>query len=143
MGLVLEGGAPVDALRAFTEQNLGLPDIRLVQYSLAVRLAREERYQESAELYLSIHAYRRAQRMQQLANLSQAVDRPGMSAEQKLEARYAVAAFIASNPNGIYYNDALWRGMQRYALRADADSRLTGAERKELRGSERSLKYSQ
>jgi len=143
LGLILEAGAPVDALRTFTEQNPGLPDIRLVQYALAVRLAREERYQESAELYRSIHAYPRALRMQQLANLSQAVDRSGMRAEQKLEARYALAAFIASNPNGIYFNDSLWHGMQRYALRADTDSRLTGVERKELQDSERSVKDSQ
>ena len=82
--------------------------------------------------YSSLHACRSTLEdptvMQQLANLSQAVDRPGMKAEQKLEARYALAAFIAANPNGIYFNDTLWRGMQHYALRADTDSRLTGAD---------------
>jgi hypothetical protein len=143
LGLILEGGAPVEVLRTFVEENSGLPDIRLVQYALAVRLAREERYRESAELYRLIHANRRAQRMQQLANLSQAADGPAMSAQQKLEARYALAEFIASNPNGIYFNDALWRGMQRYALRAETDCRLTGAERKEWQDRERSVKDSQ
>lgn len=133
LGMLLEAGAPLEALQVFAEQNPDLPDIRLVKYALAVRLAREERYRESAELYRSIHAYRRAQRMQQLANLSQALERPGMNAEQRLEARYTLAAFIAANPNGIYFNDALWSGMQRYALHADGDSRLTGAERQELR----------
>jgi hypothetical protein len=143
LGMLLEAGAPVDALRAFTEQNPGLPDIRLVQYALAVHLAREEKYRESAELYRRIHAYRRARRMQQLAGLSEAVDKPGISAEQRLEARYAVAALIAANPDGIYFNDALWNGMQRYALRAEKDSRLTGAERQELKDGERALKDSQ
>lgn len=143
LGLILEAGAPVEALRTFVERNPGLPDIRLVQYALAVRLAREERYQESSELYRSIHAYRRAQRMQQLANLSQAVDSPGMRPEQKLEARYALAAFITANPNGIYFNDALWNRMQRRALYGEEDSRLTGAEREELTRAERNLKDSQ
>jgi hypothetical protein len=143
LGMLLETEASVDALLAFAEQNPGLPDIRLVKYAMAVRLAREQRYRESAELYRSIHAYRRAQRMQQLANLSQAVDRLGMSAEQRLEARYALAAFIAANPNGIYFNDALWNGMQRRALRGEGDSRLTGAERQELKDGERNFKDSQ
>jgi hypothetical protein len=143
LGMLLEAGASVDALRAFAEQNPGVPDIRLVKYALAVRLAREERYRESAELYQSIHAYPRAQRMQQLADLSQAVDRLGISAEQRLEARYALAAFIAANPNRIYFNDALWNGMQRHALSGEGDSRLTGAERQELKDWERNLKDTQ
>ncbi len=71
------------------------------------------------------------------------MDRPGITAERKLEARYALAAFIAANPDGIYFNDALWFRMQRYALRADEDSRLTGAERHELKEGERTLKDSQ
>ena len=81
--------------------------------------------------------------MRQLANLSEAVDRSGISAAQRLEARYTLAAFIAANPNGIYFNDALWNGMQRYALRADGDSRLTGAERQESKDGERNLRDSQ
>lgn len=140
LSMLLETGAPMDALREFAEQNPALPDIRLVQYALAVRLAREERYQESADLFRQIHAYPRARRMQQLATLSQAVDRPGISAEQKLEARYTLAAFIGANSNGIYFNDSIWTRMQRYALVGETDSRLTGAERQELKDGERELK---
>lgn len=143
LGLLLEVGAPLDALREFAGQNPHLADIRLVQYALAVRLAREDRYQESAELYRSLHASRRAQRMQQLADLSQAVDKPGLSAEQKMEARYALAAFIAASPDRLYFNDTLWGGMQSRALYAETDSRLTGAERLELMDSERKLKDGQ
>jgi hypothetical protein len=94
-------------LQSFAEQNPDLPDIRLVRYALAVRLAREERYREAAELYRSVRAYLRAQRMQQLALLSQAVDKPRLSTEQRLEARYELAAFIAANPNKLYFNDTL------------------------------------
>ena len=109
LGQLLEAGAPVDALRAFAEQNPELPDIRLVQYALAVRLAREERYRESAELYRSIHAYRRAQRMQQLADLSHAVDRLGISLEQSWRlatrwprsSRRTLTGSISTTPSGM------------------------------------------
>jgi hypothetical protein len=143
LDMLLEAEAPVDALRSFAEQNPNLAGIRLIGYSLAVRLSREDRYQEAADLYRSIHANRRAQRLQRLASLRQAADKPGISAQQGLEARYGLAEFIAANPDGIYFNDALWHGMQRYALQAANDCRLTLTERTRLMDAERGLKDSQ
>src|SRR5205085_175104 len=40
--MLLDAEAPVDALRSFAEQNPNLAGIRLVKYSLAIRLARQE-----------------------------------------------------------------------------------------------------
>jgi hypothetical protein len=141
LGLLLESGATVEALRSFVERNPSVADIRLVQYSLAVRLSREERYQEAADLYQSIHANRRATRLQRLALLYEAANR-GADGD-RLEARFELARFIAANPEGIYFNNALWQGMQRYALDAASDERLTRTERQALTDSERSLKDGQ
>lgn len=143
LGMLLDAQAQVEALRSFADQNPNLAGIRLVKYSLAVRLARQDQYEAAADLYRSIRADRRAQRMQQLALLTHAADRPGVDAQQKLQARYELAAFIAANPDRIYFNDALWRGMQRYALQASSDYRLTRTERTSLVGAERKLKDSQ
>jgi hypothetical protein len=66
-----------------------------------------------------------------------------MSVQQRLDARYELAGFIAANPDGIYFNDALWHGMQRYVLQSASDFRLTGAERTTLMAAERELKDSQ
>ena len=49
--------------------------------------------------------------------------------QQVQEARYRLAEFISAHPDGIYFNDALWPGFQRYALFASSDSRLTREER--------------
>ncbi len=143
LNMLLDADAPVDALRSFAEENADLAGIRLVKYSLAVRLSRQDRYQEAVDLYRSINANRRAQRLQRLASLSQAAERPGMSAQQRLDARYELAGFVAANPDRIYFNDALWRGMQRYALQAASDCRLTRTERTRLMDAERELKDSQ
>jgi hypothetical protein len=137
LNLLLEAEAPIEALQSFVNQNPNLPDIRLVKYSLAVRLARENRYEEAADLYQSIHAVRRAPRMRQLAVLYQEATRTD------LEAKYKMAEFLIANPSRIYFNDALWEGFQRYAFQASTDSRLTRAERKAQIDLERKLKDDQ
>jgi hypothetical protein len=43
----------------------------------------------------------------------------------------------------VYFNDKLWSGLQRYALFADQESRLTRIERERLRAAERHLKDQQ
>ena len=143
LNLLLEAEAPVETLRSFIDQNPNLSGIRLVKYALAVRLSRETQYQRAADLYRSIHANRRAQRLQRLADLRQSAERAGISAQERLHARYAWAAFLASNPDGVYFNDALWYGMQRYALNGATDYRLTQAERTNMADTERKLKDSQ
>lgn len=72
LNMLLEAEAPIDALASFVEQNPDLPDIRIVKYSLAVRLARENRYREAADRYDTVRAVGRASRMRHLAVLYEA-----------------------------------------------------------------------
>ena len=143
LNLLLDAEAPIDALESFVNQNPDLVDIRLVKYSLAVRLARENRYEESARIYESINAIRRAPRMRQLAALYHEANQTGVTDPQRLEAKYRMAEFISANPERLYFNDALWMGLQRYALFASSDSRLTRAERQAIIANERKLKDDQ
>lgn len=140
LGLILDAEASDEVLQSFIERNPREKNIRLVKYSLAVRLSREGRYQEASDLYRAIQANLRADRLQQLASLAQAAQRSGIDAQQKLRARYDVAAFLAANPDRIYFNDALWQRMQRYALQSQDDYRLTGKERTGLEEGERKLR---
>jgi hypothetical protein len=143
LSLLLDAEAPIDALASFVNRNSELAGIRLVQYSLAVRLARESRYQEAADLYESIHAARRASRMRKLADLNQAINQAGAGGPRIEEAKYNLAEFLSANPERLYFNDEIWRGYQRYAFQASSDSRLTRAERQALMGIERELKDDQ
>jgi hypothetical protein len=144
LNMLLESDAGLDALQAFVEQNPDLPGIRLVKYSLAVRLARENRYDGAAEIYQSINAVRRAPRMRLLDALYREANRGDLSAAQQQEAWYQVADFLQANANRIYFNDALWSGLQRYALERDcSDTRITRKEREEQLARERQLKDDQ
>ena len=143
LGMLLEAEAPVGALQSFVERNPDLADIRLVKYSLAVRLTRENRYEEAADIYRSIHAFRRAFRIRRLAALYREANRTDLPAEAAAEAKYKLAEFLDDNPNGIYFNDALWSGLQRYAFQASTDGRLTQEEHQRLIVAERKLKDDQ
>jgi hypothetical protein len=129
LGLLLDHEAPIEALRSFA----GVP---LVKYSLAVRLARENQYEEAAQLYKAIGVHHRAARMERLALLYR-------DAPHSLEAKFKLAEYIAANPERLYFNAQIWSGLQTYAMYAETDSRLTGAERRNLTGGERKLKDDQ
>jgi hypothetical protein len=143
LNALLDMEASIEDLRSFLDKYAGVPDVRLVKYSLAVRLTRENQYEEAAGIYQEIRALPRARRMRQLAELYTGSTRSDATDEQRFEARYKLAEFIAVHPDGIYFNDALWHGIQRYALFASTDSRLTRAERRQLIEWERSLKDDQ
>jgi len=141
--MLLDAEAPIEALRLFVGQNPNLKDIRLVKYALAVRLTRENQYKEAAEIYAAIHAVRRAPRMRRLATLYTEATRSDLAATQILEAKYQLAKFLHENSVGVYFNDALWSGLQNYALKAPEDVRLTRAERERLISLERKLRDDQ
>jgi hypothetical protein len=137
LNLILEFGAPLEVLRRYIDENPKDPELRLVQYALAVRLAREEhRYEEAAALYTSIGAMRRAERMKRMATLSAAAD-------ESPAGKFALGAYLAENTERLYFNDMLWGGYQSYVFQADSDSRLTAAERETLLAAERKLKDDQ
>ena len=143
LGLLLDSEAPIEALRSFLLKYPAMPGIRVVRYSLAVRLARENQYDEAAQIYDSIHANLRAARMRRLAELYGEANRTDLDALQIQEAKYKLTEYLSANPERIYFNDALWQGLQGYALTASTDSRLTGQERKALMSSERRLRDDQ
>ncbi len=143
LGLLLDAEASIDKLKSFLAKYPDVPDVRIVKYSLAVRLAREERYEESTRIYEAIHAYRRAPRMRRLAALFHEANRTDLLSAQLQENKYKMAEFLIANSNGIYFNDALWFGLQRYALFASNESRLTRDERQALIAGERKLKDDQ
>jgi hypothetical protein len=136
LSLLLDQEAPVDAIEAFLAKYPDATNIRLVKYSLAVRLTRENRYDDAARIYESIGQARRGPRMRQLAKLYDA-------AKKSHEDQYRLAEFLTQHENGIYYNDAMWGGLQRYALIAEDDSRLTRKERDRMALGERKLKDEQ
>lgn len=139
LSMLLDAEAPIDALVEFIHENPDLPDIRLVKYSLAVRLTRENRYREAADIYETIHAFRRASRIRKLAGLYEETIRDGAAPR----AKYSFAEVISANPDRIYFNDAVWHGFQRDAFQASTDVRLTRAERETLLASERKLRDEQ
>jgi len=143
LGLLLDAEAPREALESFLDRYPNVPDVRLVRYALAVRLTRESRYEEAARIYEAIGQVRRAPRMRRLVTLHREANRTDLAANQIQAAKYRLAEFIVSHPDGIYFNDSLWHGYQRYALFAEHDSRLTREERDSLMEKERKLKDEQ
>ena len=135
LNLLLDAEAPTDALRRFIDQYPNAAGIRMVKYSLAVRLARENRYEEAATIYEAIGAARRAPRMHQLAALYRNA--------QDDDGKYRLAEFISAHPDGIYFNDILWSGLQRYALFAARDGRFNREELEAAVATERKLKDEQ
>jgi hypothetical protein len=98
LNLLLETDASVDQLRSFVSQNPDLQDIRVVKYSLAVRLTRENQYSEAADIYQSIHAVRRAPRIRRLADLYSEANRTDLSDGQRNEAKFRLAQFLSATP---------------------------------------------
>jgi len=134
--MLLDAEASIDDVETFLEKYPHADGLRTVKYSLAVRLSRDNRYEEAARIYEEIHAVRRAQRLRQLAKLY-------TEAGQSRANAYRLAAFLHDHENGVYFNDALWGHLQNYALFASEDSRLTHEEREKLSALERKLKDEQ
>ncbi len=84
----------------------------MVEYALAVRYAREERYQEAADIFTRLQSWPRAKRMQEIALLHATTVEPGLSPQDSLHAQYAYADFLESHATRIFFNDMLWNGYQ-------------------------------
>lgn len=143
IGLLLDVEAPVEVLRSFLDKYPSAPGVRLVKYALAVRLAREDQYEDAARIYEELNTPRRAARMRQIASLRGEANRSDVPSDQVLDAKYKMAEFLAANSERIYFNDTLWSGFQRHALFASTDSRLTRTERQKLVVAQRKLKDDQ
>jgi hypothetical protein len=96
-------------------------DLAQIQYALAVRYARREKYAEAAQIYDQLSSPR-AGLMRQAANLFAATKAAGAPKERQLEALYNYAEFLSQNEDGIFFNDTLWQGFQDGVVRgASAD----------------------
>jgi hypothetical protein len=133
----------MESIRTFLDKYPGAGGVSAVRYALAVRLARENRYAEAAELYAQVGAANRAGRMRKLDVLYREANRADGGKAERLAAKLRFAEFLAANPERIYFNDRLWAGFQRYAIYAAMDSRLSLAERKRLVAGERKLRDDQ
>ena len=129
-------------------RKISAPD--LVEYSLAVRHARDGHYAEAARIYEKLGAEARATRVRTLAAIAARAGKTTLPAAQRLQARYDLAAYLADNPDRILFNDLLWRGFQRMALtgaewdpRSERESGLTAAERQDVLTGDRRLRDEQ
>jgi hypothetical protein len=143
LGMLLDAEAPIETMQEFVEANPKLEDIRLVQYAVAVRLSREDRYDEAASIYREIHAVVRAPRTRRLAALHSEANRQDVTDTERWEAKIRLAQFLSDNEDRIYYNDTLWRGFQRYAFQASGRGDTTHEERDSLAARERQHKDEQ
>ncbi|MEQ1947288.1 MAG: hypothetical protein ABL995_08865 [Bryobacteraceae bacterium] len=144
LAFLLDAEAPLDSLRTFAERYPGAQGIRKVQYALAVRLSREGRYEESAQIYQSIGANLRAARMRRLSALQAELERTDLPPAQQHRARYAKAEFLAANPERVFFNDTLWSGLQRYAIDGTArENRADKEQHAALLSANRTLQDSQ
>ena len=95
----------------------------MVEYALAVRYARQEKYWKAASIYQKLNAGPRASRMRHLARLHAGANDPSLSNDQRLEAQFAYAVFLEKHSTQVFFNDMLWHGFQRYAfLGSEIDS---------------------
>jgi hypothetical protein len=134
LNLLLDVEAPYEALREFVAKYPNAEKVRLVKYAMAVRLARADKYAESAELYEAIGQKRRGPRMRELATLW---------ADDSTQRKYEFAKVLSEHADGVYFNDSLWLGQQRYALIAENESRFTKEERAQQIARERALRDQQ
>ncbi len=101
-------------------------DREVVEYALAIRYARQERYAEAAALYEKLHASPRAVRMRELVRLHAAATNAQLSPEARLEAQYAYAAFLEAHSTQVFFNDMLWYRMQDWIFLAGDRSDSAG-----------------
>jgi len=82
-----------------------------VRYARAVHHARREQYDEAARIFDGLAASR-AGIMRQAERMLAQTKSADRSPQQKLETLYDYGYFLASNQDGIFFNDTLWHGFQ-------------------------------
>lgn len=100
-----------------------------VLYARAVRLARQERYRDAAALFESIGARIRSERMTRLATLHAAAKDASLPREKHLEALFAYADFLQGHSTGVFFNDMLWYGFQRYMFLNPSERLMSSEDR--------------
>jgi hypothetical protein len=117
---MLVAGPPISLDQWTSTGKRTLTAVDLVDYQLAVRAARREAYEEARVIYDRLGFGTRSRRMSRLTSLHAPAD--GTNADE-LQRRYAYAAFLADQPERVFFNDLVWQGLQRYALLQSASDR--------------------
>jgi hypothetical protein len=108
--LLLDRELTVEQLQQYFDAH---PDAdRLVPYSLAVRYARQEKYDQAARLYAKAGATVRHQRMLKIQSLYAAVQAHSPTIEELQQKRFDYAHFLSQNSCRVFFNDRLWDGFQ-------------------------------
>ena len=127
----------------------------MTKYALAVRYARQEKYQKAFEIYEQLGARPRAKRMKELIKLYDDATNTAFPVEKHLEAQYAYASFLEGHSTQVFFNDMLWRGFQTWSFLKDerdihsygyyprADQGFTREERESFQEKERKLRDEQ
>jgi len=84
-----------------------------VRYSLAVRSARHEEYEEAGKIFSDLGFGTRARRMKNLGELLARTRDANLSLPEHLTALYDYGTYLADNPERLFFNDLFWHGMQR------------------------------
>lgn len=93
----------------------------MVPYSLAVRLAREEKYDRAAELYAKAGAGIRQKRMLELQTLYAAAQAPSQTPGGQLQRRFDYARYLSTHSCRVFFNDRLWDSFQTSAFLAESE----------------------
>ncbi len=87
-----------------------------VKYALAVRLARHEKYDQSARIYGEINAKPRAARMRSLLELYRKATDRSLPGPNHMEAMYQYASFLESHSTQVFFNDMVWFRCQNWTF---------------------------
>ncbi len=88
----------------------------MVEYAQAVHLARDEQFENAAEIFTRIGATAKAQRMREASDLLRTVHQHQPTSRQRLEAQYVYADYLEGHSAQIFFNDMLWAGFQTSAF---------------------------
>ena len=106
---------PAAPLSIYTRHGT-LSDSAIVRYSLAVRLARREQYEEAGAIFRTLGFEQRADLMAGAAEFLAGTKKANLTAAERWAALYEYGAYVALHPNQLYFNDLLWKGFQRHAF---------------------------
>jgi hypothetical protein len=105
-----------------------------VEYELAVRFARHEKYGEAAGIYERLNAIPRAKRMRVLAGLYEKANDAASSPEVRLKAQYEYASFLEAHSTQVFFNDMVWGGFQTWTFTNGDEDEFRGPMSAEWQG---------
>ena len=131
-----------------------LSDSAIVQYSIAVRLARREQFEEAGAIFRELGFDKRAGLMEGAAGYLARTKNANLTPAERLAAQFDYGEYIAWHPNELFFNDLLWKGFQRHVFLQRYDDPewtqnprlqpgLTRRERTEILASDRKLRDEQ